>query len=195
MSPIEIEKVEGCMMLPNSGSTICVYWPGEGRWFSGIAKRKCSKRGLCVWYHDGDIRYHHSFPQGTCIVEKDMGVHCDTCGKYYASQKWLEKHMRTHAPAAPRAAPLAASSMLTTAQNTVWEKVEKVLQCAICLDILKDPVTTKNCMHSFCKDCLTTSLRVSCKACPKCKQPLVSMRDTAPNADISQLAAIVAEKQ
>ena len=31
--------------------------------------------------------------------------------------------------------------------------------CIICLSVLEQTLTTKDCLHRFCNDCITTSLR------------------------------------
>lgn len=33
------------------------------------------------------------------------------------------------------------------------------LMCPICLDMLKNTMTTKECLHRFCSDCIVTALR------------------------------------
>lgn len=36
------------------------------------------------------------------------------------------------------------------------------LMCPICLDMLKNTMTTKECLHRFCADCIITALRSGC---------------------------------
>lgn len=38
------------------------------------------------------------------------------------------------------------------------------LMCPICLDMLKKTMTTKECLHRFCSDCIITALRSGNKA-------------------------------
>lgn len=33
------------------------------------------------------------------------------------------------------------------------------LMCPICLDMLKNTMTTKECLHRFCQECIITALR------------------------------------
>lgn len=33
------------------------------------------------------------------------------------------------------------------------------LMCPICLDMLKNTMTTKECLHRFCSECIVTALR------------------------------------
>lgn len=40
------------------------------------------------------------------------------------------------------------------------------LMCPICLDMLKKTMTTKECLHRFCSDCIITALRSGNKVFP-----------------------------
>ena len=42
-------------------------------------------------------------------------------------------------------------------------------KCAICLDIMDDPVSLLQCGHTFCRSCLASSLSQSGKSCPECR--------------------------
>jgi len=59
------------------------------------------------------------------------------------------------------------------------------LMCPICLDMLRNTMTTKECLHRFCNDCITTALRSGNKECPTCRKKLVSRRSLRhdPNFD------------
>ncbi|KAL7518521.1 hypothetical protein ACHAWX_003341 [Stephanocyclus meneghinianus] len=45
------------------------------------------------------------------------------------------------------------------------------LKCAICLDIFSDPVSLLHCGHTFCHDCLSSSMEASptTTCCPECR--------------------------
>lgn len=58
------------------------------------------------------------------------------------------------------------------------------LMCPICLDLLKNTMTTKECMHRFCGDCIVTALRSGNKECPKCRTKLVSKRSLRPDPSV-----------
>lgn len=60
------------------------------------------------------------------------------------------------------------------------------LMCPICLDMLKRTMTTKECLHRFCSDCIITALRSGNKECPTCRKKLVSKRSLRadPNFDL-----------
>ena len=45
-----------------------------------------------------------------------------------------------------------------------------LLMCPICLDILRGTMTTKECLHRFCQECITTALRSGNKECPTCRK-------------------------
>ena len=59
------------------------------------------------------------------------------------------------------------------------------LMCPICLDMLSDTMTTKECLHRFCHDCIITALRAGNKECPTCRKKLISKRSLRrdPNFD------------
>ena len=60
------------------------------------------------------------------------------------------------------------------------------LMCPICLDMLKSTMTTKECLHRFCHDCIITALRSGNKECPTCRKKLISKRSLRadPNFDM-----------
>ena len=45
------------------------------------------------------------------------------------------------------------------------EQIDKDLICSICTDVLQDPVYFRQCEHSFCRQCITRSLKIR-KECP-----------------------------
>jgi len=60
------------------------------------------------------------------------------------------------------------------------------LMCPICLDMLKCTMTTKECLHRFCQECIITALRSGNKECPTCRKKLISKRSLRhdPNFDM-----------
>lgn len=61
------------------------------------------------------------------------------------------------------------------------------LMCPICLDMLKKTMTTKECLHRFCSDCIVTALRSGNKECPTCRKKLVSKRSLRPDPNFDDL--------
>jgi len=61
------------------------------------------------------------------------------------------------------------------------------LMCPICLDMLKNTMTTKECLHRFCQDCITTALRNGNKECPTCRKKLVSKRSLRHDPNFDEL--------
>ncbi|XP_071957186.1 E3 ubiquitin-protein ligase RING2-like isoform X2 [Antedon mediterranea] len=59
--------------------------------------------------------------------------------------------------------------------------------CPICLDMLKNTMTTKECLHRFCQDCIITALRSGNKECPTCRKKLVSKRSLRPDPNFDDL--------
>lgn len=63
------------------------------------------------------------------------------------------------------------------------------LMCPICLDILKITMTTKECLHRFCSECIITALRSGNKECPTCRKKLVSKRSLRRDPNFDALIA------
>lgn len=61
------------------------------------------------------------------------------------------------------------------------------LMCPVCLDMLKKTMTTKECLHRFCSDCIITALRSGNKECPTCRKKLVSKRSLRPDPNFDLL--------
>ncbi|XP_014249940.1 E3 ubiquitin-protein ligase RING1-like [Cimex lectularius] len=61
------------------------------------------------------------------------------------------------------------------------------LMCPICLDMLKKTMTTKECLHRFCSDCIITALRSGNKECPTCRKKLISKRSLRPDPNFDLL--------
>ncbi|XP_015750845.1 PREDICTED: E3 ubiquitin-protein ligase TRIM58-like [Acropora digitifera] len=79
------------------------------------------------------------------------------------------------------------------------QQMQKSLECSICLELLKDPHSTK-CNHQFCGQCIRKVLEKSSKSsknkwyCPLCKTP-VSKRSLTPNPTLSEIVAAVRNLQ
>jgi len=56
------------------------------------------------------------------------------------------------------------------------KSLQSELTCPICLDLLRNTRTTKECLHRFCCDCIETALRSGNKECPTCRKKLISKR-------------------
>lgn len=63
------------------------------------------------------------------------------------------------------------------------------LMCPICLDMLKNTMTTKECLHRFCQECIITALRSGNKECPTCRKKLISKRSLRPDPNFDALIA------
>ena len=50
-------------------------------------------------------------------------------------------------------------------------------------------MTTKECLHRFCAECIITALRSGNKECPTCRKKLVSKRSLRPDPNFDQLVA------
>uniref|UniRef100_A0A0V0J469 RING-type E3 ubiquitin transferase n=1 Tax=Schistocephalus solidus TaxID=70667 RepID=A0A0V0J469_SCHSO len=67
--------------------------------------------------------------------------------------------------------------------------LQSELMCPICLDILKVTMTTKECLHRFCSECIVTALRSGNKECPTCRKKLVSKRSLRRDPNFDALIA------
>ncbi len=43
--------------------------------------------------------------------------------------------------------------------DATFERIKSALSCRICLEVYKDPVYPKECMHRFCKQCIEKIIR------------------------------------
>ena len=50
--------------------------------------------------------------------------------------------------------------------------------CAVCLEVMCDPMSLRECGHTFCKECIDTSLTIKV-SCPTCRVPVTT--GTNPN--------------
>jgi len=69
------------------------------------------------------------------------------------------------------------------------KSLQSELTCPICLDMLTSTMTTKECLHRFCAECIVTALRSGNKECPTCRKKLVSKRSLRPDPNFDQLVA------
>lgn len=67
--------------------------------------------------------------------------------------------------------------------------LQNELMCPICLDILKHTMTTKECLHRFCQECIITALRAGNKECPTCRKKLISKRSLRPDPNFDSIIA------
>eukprot|EP00052_Salpingoeca_macrocollata_P018171 m.148963 g.148963 ORF g.148963 m.148963 type:complete len:281 (+) comp20620_c2_seq3:40-882(+) len=56
------------------------------------------------------------------------------------------------------------------------EALEPEVLCPICLSVMTNPMSTMECLHRFCSECISKSLRFGKKECPTCRHPCPSRR-------------------
>ncbi|GMT07602.1 hypothetical protein PENTCL1PPCAC_29776 [Pristionchus entomophagus] len=61
------------------------------------------------------------------------------------------------------------------------------LTCPICLDLLTNTMTTKDCLHRFCNDCILMALQRGNKECPTCRTKLASKRSLRHDTNFDEL--------
>ncbi|XP_005106874.1 E3 ubiquitin-protein ligase RING2 [Aplysia californica] len=100
----------------------------------------------------------------------------------------------THAP--NKTWELSLYELHRTPQDAITDNTEiavsprslhSELMCPICLDMLKSTMTTKECLHRFCQECIITALRSGNKECPTCRKKLVSKRSLRPDPNFDAL--------
>jgi len=67
--------------------------------------------------------------------------------------------------------------------------LHRELMCPICLDILNQTMTTRECLHRFCSACINKALRSGNKECPTCRKKLTSRRCLRADPNFDQLIA------
>ncbi|XP_031559876.1 E3 ubiquitin-protein ligase RING2-like isoform X2 [Actinia tenebrosa] len=98
----------------------------------------------------------------------------------------------------PKSWELSLYELHRTPQDSITDDTEisisprslhSELMCPICLDMLKNTMTTKECLHRFCQECIITALRSGNKECPTCRKKLVSKRSLRPDPNFDALIA------
>eukprot|EP00698_Gefionella_okellyi_P023324 TRINITY_DN7935_c0_g1_i1.p1 TRINITY_DN7935_c0_g1~~TRINITY_DN7935_c0_g1_i1.p1 ORF type:complete len:309 (-),score=53.15 TRINITY_DN7935_c0_g1_i1:36-962(-) len=87
-----------------------------------------------------------------------------------------------HCPPRPKCADGHTTSVAARAMN-----VE--LTCPVCLGLLDKPVAVMECMHRFCEDCISKSIRVGKKECPACRVKCASRRSLRSDPAFAELIA------
>lgn len=65
--------------------------------------------------------------------------------------------------------------------------LQRELMCPICLDVLNQTMTTRECLHRFCSACINKALRSGNKECPTCRKKLTSRRCLRADPNFDQL--------
>ncbi len=101
-----------------------------------------------------------------------------------------------HPPVPSKTWELSLYELHRTPQEAIMDNTEiavsprslhSELMCPICLDMLKNTMTTKECLHRFCSECIITALRSGNKECPTCRKKLVSKRSLRPDPNFDAL--------
>lgn len=101
-----------------------------------------------------------------------------------------------HPPVPSKTWELSLYELHRTPQEAITDSTEiavspkslhNELMCPICLDMLKNTMTTKECLHRFCQECIITALRAGNKECPTCRKKLVSKRSLRPDPNFDDL--------
>lgn len=65
------------------------------------------------------------------------------------------------------------------------------LTCPICLGIIKKTMVVMECLHRFCRECISTAIRHSKRECPSCRIHIPSKRSLRPDANFDAFIAKV----
>lgn len=110
----------------------------------------------------------------------------------------LKASVMEHPPVPSKTWELSLYELHRTPQEAITDNTEiavsprslhSELMCPICLDMLKQTMTTKECLHRFCQECIITALRSGNKECPTCRKKLVSKRSLRPDPNFDALIA------
>jgi len=69
--------------------------------------------------------------------------------------------------------------------------LNKDLTCPICLNIIHNTLTVMECLHRFCSNCISKSLRMGKKECPTCRMPCSSRRNLRPDPNFDSLIRVL----
>lgn len=69
--------------------------------------------------------------------------------------------------------------------------LHRELMCPICLDILNQTTTTRECLHRFCLNCINKAMRSNKKECPTCRKKLTGRRCLRPDPKFDQFIKLV----
>ena len=82
-----------------------------------------------------------------------------------------------------------------------WQQIEEEITCSICGDLFTDPKTI-SCLHTFCKQCIETSIESNKKmasivCCPLCRTPLppVDISSVPTNFTINRLVEVFRKRK
>lgn len=156
--------------------------------------------------HAGDTKCSITFS------EKRVKIHLKASLSSLASRRQIKNITITHAQRINGTEISKMANEVAHAPNKTWElslyelhrtpqeaitdnteiavsprSLHSELMCPICLDMLKSTMTTKECLHRFCQDCIITALRSGNKECPTCRKKLVSKRSLRPDPNFDAL--------
>eukprot|EP00039_Didymoeca_costata_P000923 m.48071 g.48071 ORF g.48071 m.48071 type:complete len:272 (+) comp10550_c0_seq1:170-985(+) len=72
-----------------------------------------------------------------------------------------------------------------------WNELNDQLKCPVCLSILTSTMTTKDCLHRFCSECISKALRMNKKECPTCRNECPSKRSLRQDDNFDKLISII----
>ncbi|CAH0522408.1 unnamed protein product [Peronospora belbahrii] len=65
------------------------------------------------------------------------------------------------------------------------------LTCPVCLGIIKETMVVMECLHRFCRQCISTAIRHSKRECPSCRIHIPSKRSLRPDVTFDAFIAKV----
>lgn len=83
--------------------------------------------------------------------------------------------------------PIKTDETIELSQRTLNQE----LTCPVCLGILRNTMTVMECLHRFCDECISKSLRLGRKECPTCRVKCSSRRSLRPDPNLDALIACV----
>ncbi|KAG5189183.1 hypothetical protein JKP88DRAFT_303090 [Tribonema minus] len=77
------------------------------------------------------------------------------------------------------------------ADTSSLDQMREDLKCVICQETLRSTMVFVDCLHRFCRDCITTSLRNAGKSCPSCRTACGTKRNLRADTDLDALIAVL----
>ncbi|KAI9912951.1 hypothetical protein PsorP6_005850 [Peronosclerospora sorghi] len=87
--------------------------------------------------------------------------------------------------------PRAPVTDINATKTLSMRQLNADLTCPICLGIIKETMVVMECLHRFCRECISTAIRHSKRECPSCRIHIPSKRSLRPDTNFDAFIAKV----